>query len=193
MHKTVIFVSIVAGLCVTLIVAMLLVRHCQRKRFDPEFYKRDANRNSGKRRSGSQSAREEFSEIRYLTEDEHLDFSLAAPSTFRSTPKAAVKEGEGDAILQGNEEEIDDGEEAAAVVGDELKDGDNSSCSLPKKKDHKLSSSSSSSSATSSSSNNKAKKSKKALKKTPKEDPDHQGLINDDEDDGGDYATLQDW
>lgn len=78
MHKTVIFVSIIG--CLTIIVTMLLVRHFQKRRrlLDPEFYKRGSD--SG---NASQSAREEFSEIRYLTEDDHLDFSLASPSSFR--------------------------------------------------------------------------------------------------------------
>lgn len=86
LHKTIIFVSIVGCLCVTLIVTMLVVRHIQKRRLlDPEFYKkRRHNENS----NSSQSAREEFSEIRFLTEDEHLDFALATPTTFKPLPSA---------------------------------------------------------------------------------------------------------
>lgn len=79
-HKTILFVAIVGCLCLTLIVTMLVVRHIHRRRLlDPEFYKRRGNENS----SAALSAREEFSEIRYLTEDEQLDFALATPSTFK--------------------------------------------------------------------------------------------------------------
>lgn len=87
-HKTVIFVSIIGCLCMTLIVAMFLVRHIQKRRrsmMDPEFYKKSLKKKQQRQdhSSASQSAREEFSEIRYLTQDEHLDFSLASPSSFR--------------------------------------------------------------------------------------------------------------
>lgn len=97
MHKTVIFVSIIGCLCMTLIVAMFLVRHIQKRRrsmMDPEFYKKSLKKKQQRQdhSSASQSAREEFSEIRYLTQDEHLDFSLASPSSFRPQSSFAAAE-----------------------------------------------------------------------------------------------------
>lgn len=116
MHKTVIFVSLVGGLCITLIVTMLLVRHCQQRRrrlCDPEFYKKRQDKSCA-----SQSAREEFSEIRYLTEDEHLDFSLASPSSFRPQPAKSAPSGgtvPKPAQLQLSEERDDDGNDISAT------------------------------------------------------------------------------
>lgn len=85
-HKTVIFVSVVGCLCLALVVTMLLMRHFQQRRrlLDPEFYKRRSHNPNG----GTLSAREEFSDIRYLTEEEQLDFSLASPSSFRPAAPA---------------------------------------------------------------------------------------------------------
>lgn len=187
-HKTVIFVSIVAGLCVTLIVTMLLVRHCQRKRFDPEFYKKDGQRNSA--RGGSQSAREEFSEIRYLTEDEHLDFSMATPSTFRSSsPAKRGRKGAEEAEEEAPVEEAIAANPSAAEEASESGQTEDADASSLSKKNSKLSTALAS---------GKVKKSKKAQKKTPKEDAEeeNEGLIVDDEDDGacdGEYANLQEW
>lgn len=86
LHKTILFVSIVGCLCITLIVTMLVVRHLQKRRLlDPEFYKKRRHNDNS---HSSQSAREEFSEIRFLTEDEHLDFAMATPTTFKPVPSA---------------------------------------------------------------------------------------------------------
>lgn len=86
MHKTAIFISIVGCLCLGLIVIILLRHYQKRRRLEPEFYKKRPEHSS----HALESAQEEFSEIRYLTGEEHLDFSLAEPSTFRPTLKPAL-------------------------------------------------------------------------------------------------------
>lgn len=166
MHKTVIFISIVGCLCLALIVTMLLVRHYQqRRRIDPEFYKK---RQEGSNASHS-SAREDFSEIRYLTQDEHLDFSLASPTSFRpqqvgsslaAVPKPGHASDEDRATGNGSDQEEEE-EVGTAVGGKKTKKKANSS---------------------SKSSTPKNGKKAKSSKKTYKDDPDNEGLLLGDED-----------
>lgn len=169
-HRTVIFVSIVGCLCLTLIVTMLLVRHCQKRRFDSEFYKK------GNENSNSCSAREEFSEIRYLTEDEHLDFSMATPSTFKPPP-SAIPESAVD----------DDEEEQSVVVSDEEKSskgsgGEEGGISEGKTKKKGKKDKDNNKAASSSAVGVKIKKNK-SQKKFAKDDPDNEGLLQVEDDD----------
>lgn len=169
MHKTVIFISIVGCLCLALIVTMLLVRHYQqRRRIDPEFYKK---RQEGSNASHS-SAREEFSEIRYLTQDEHLDFSLASPTSFRpqqvgsslaAVPKPGHASNEDRTTGNGSDQENEEEEEVGTDVGGKK----------TKKKKANINSKSSTP---------KNGKKVKSSKKTYKDDPDNEGLLLGDED-----------
>lgn len=116
-HKTVIFVSLIGFLCISLIVTMFVVRHYQKRRrlCDPEFYKRRGN-DGDKKKNGSLSAREEFSEIRYLTQDEHLDFTLVTPprqsTTFRPVEGNAKATGREQNLVD-DPEDVDEGHKVA--------------------------------------------------------------------------------
>lgn len=144
---------------------MLLVRHCQKRRLDSEFYKKGHDRVNN---SSSLSAREEFSEIRYLTEDEQLDFRMSTPSTFRPPPpkNSTITETFDEPSIS-NDETSDNDNEGESAEGEKKK-------KIKEAKKEKKEKSENGKSVT------KSKKSK-TQKKVSRDYPDNEGLLEDEE------------